>query len=135
MGFIDLSKLFSTYIGIDLGTANTLVYVKDQGVVLAEPSVVAVKTGPQKIIAVGGDAKDMLGKTPGNIKAIRPMKDGKPRAMNSYELKNKAIEKRGYTKYAADAKQTNKKPTKLHFFNRHYPISLRRRKSNNETGF
>ena len=76
MGFIDLSKLFSTYIGIDLGTANTLVYVKDQGVVLAEPSVVAVKTGPQKIIAVGGDAKDMLGKTPGNIKAIRPMKDG-----------------------------------------------------------
>ena len=76
MGFIDLSKLFSTYIGIDLGTANTLVYVKDQGVVLAEPSVVAVKTGPQKIIAVGGDAKDMLGKTPGNIRAIRPMKDG-----------------------------------------------------------
>ena len=78
MGFIDLSKVFSTYIGIDLGTANTLVYVKDQGIVLAEPSVVAVKTKvePQKIIAVGGEAKDMLGKTPGNIQAIRPMKDG-----------------------------------------------------------
>ncbi len=76
MGFIDLSKLFSTYIGIDLGTANTLVYVKDRGVVLAEPSVVAVKTSTQKIIAVGGEAKDMLGRTPGNIKAIRPMKDG-----------------------------------------------------------
>ncbi|MBR2910203.1 MAG: rod shape-determining protein, partial [Lentisphaeria bacterium] len=78
MGFVDLSKVFSTYIGIDLGTANTLVYVKDQGIVLAEPSVVAVKTKvePQKIIAVGGEAKDMLGKTPGNIQAIRPMKDG-----------------------------------------------------------
>ena len=76
MGFIDLSKLFSTYIGIDLGTANTLVFVKEQGVILAEPSVVAVKTSAQKIIAVGSEAKDMLGKTPGNIKAIRPMKDG-----------------------------------------------------------
>ena len=76
MGFIDLSKLFSTYIGIDLGTANSLVFVKDLGVVLAEPSVVAVKTNTQKIIAVGSEAKDMLGKTPGNIKAIRPMKAG-----------------------------------------------------------
>ena len=76
MSFIDLSKLFSTYIGIDLGTANTLVYVKEQGVLLAEPSVVAVKTNTQKVIAVGSDAKEMLGKTPGNIKAIRPMKDG-----------------------------------------------------------
>ena len=74
-----LSKIFSTYIGLDLGTANCLVYVGEQGIVLAEPSVVAVKVNSQavlSVIAVGSEAKEMLGKTPGNIKAIRPMKDG-----------------------------------------------------------
>jgi len=67
---------FSNDIGIDLGTANTLVYVKGQGVVLCEPSVVAVERGTNNIVAVGEEAKRMLGRTPGNIVAIRPMKDG-----------------------------------------------------------
>lgn len=71
---------FSTDLGIDLGTANTLVCIRDQGVVLSEPSVVAVYKGTNKIVmdgkAVGNAAKEMLGKTPGNIVAIRPMKDG-----------------------------------------------------------
>src|SRR5210317_1959292 len=66
----------SSDIGIDLGTANTLVYVKDQGIVLREPSVVAVKAGTNEVLAVGDDAKRMLGRTPGNIVAIRPLKDG-----------------------------------------------------------
>ena len=63
-------------IGIDLGTANTLVYVKDHGIDLREPSVVAVKTGTNEVVAVGDDAKRMLGRTPGGITAIRPLKDG-----------------------------------------------------------
>lgn len=63
-------------IGIDLGTANTLVNVKDQGIVLREPSVVAVKAGTNEVLAVGDDAKRMLGRTPGNIVAIRPLRDG-----------------------------------------------------------
>lgn len=74
-----LSKLFgwrSRDIGIDLGTANTLVNVKDQGIVLREPSVVAVKAGTNNVLAVGDDAKRMLGRTPGDIVAIRPLKDG-----------------------------------------------------------
>lgn len=68
--------LFSNDIGIDLGTANTLVYVRDQGIVLREPSVVAVRAGTNEVLAVGDDAKRMLGRTPGNIVAIRPLKDG-----------------------------------------------------------
>ena len=68
--------LFSNDIGIDLGTANTLVYVKDQGIVLREPSVVAVRTGTSQVLAVGDEAKRMLGRTPGNIVAVRPLKDG-----------------------------------------------------------
>ena len=71
--------MFSNDLAIDLGTANTCVYVKGQGIVLREPSVVAVKKdsrGNTVVLAVGADAKRMLGKTPGNIKAIRPMKDG-----------------------------------------------------------
>lgn len=63
-------------IGIDLGTANTLVYMKGKGIVLREPSVVAMKKDTQEIVAVGSDAKNMIGRTPGNIVAIRPMKDG-----------------------------------------------------------
>lgn len=66
--------LFSTDIGIDLGTANTLVYVKGKGIVLSEPSVVAIYNG--KALAFGIEAKKMLGRTPGDIQAIRPMKDG-----------------------------------------------------------
>jgi rod shape-determining protein MreB len=68
--------LFSSDIGIDLGTANTLVYVKDRGIVLREPSVVAVQQGSRRVLAVGDEAKRMLGRTPGNIIAVRPMKDG-----------------------------------------------------------
>jgi len=63
-------------IGIDLGTANTLVYVKGEGIVLCEPSVVAVRKGSNQVLAVGDEAKRMLGRTPGTIIAIRPMRDG-----------------------------------------------------------
>ena len=68
--------LFSSDMAIDLGTANTLVYVKGKGVILNEPSVVAyhVKDGVKKVLAVGEDAKLMLGRTPGSIEAIRPMR-------------------------------------------------------------
>jgi len=72
----NLFGYFSNDIGIDLGTANTLVYVKDKGIVLREPSVVAISTSSRKVLAVGEEAKRMLGRTPGNIQAIRPMKDG-----------------------------------------------------------
>lgn len=68
--------VFSNDIGIDLGTATTLVYVKGQGVVLCEPSVVAIDRNTNQVLAVGEEAKRMLGRTPGNIVAIRPMKDG-----------------------------------------------------------
>ncbi|MGC1480116.1 MAG: rod shape-determining protein [Chthoniobacterales bacterium] len=74
--FDKLLGFFSNDIGIDLGTANTLVYVKDHGIVLREPSVVAVQAGTNKVLAVGDEAKRMLGRTPGNIVAIRPLKDG-----------------------------------------------------------
>jgi rod shape-determining protein MreB len=69
---------FSSDLAIDLGTANTLVYVKGKGIVLREPSVVAVRKDAKanRVVAVGRDAKNMLGRTPGNIMAIRPMKDG-----------------------------------------------------------
>lgn len=63
-------------IGIDLGTANVLIYIKGQGIVLNEPSIVAVETDTKRVIAVGTEAKEMLGRTPGKIKAIKPMKDG-----------------------------------------------------------
>ena len=63
-------------IGIDLGTASVLVYVKGKGIVLQEPSVVAIDKNTEKILAVGEEARRMLGRTPGNIVAIRPLKDG-----------------------------------------------------------
>ncbi|MFA5687945.1 MAG: rod shape-determining protein [Kiritimatiellales bacterium] len=74
--FNHLMGLFSSDIGIDLGTANTLVYVRDRGIVLREPSVVAVQVGTNRVLKVGDDAKRMLGRTPGNIVAVRPMKGG-----------------------------------------------------------
>ncbi|EJW17048.1 rod shape-determining protein [Paenibacillus alvei] len=67
---------FTKDLGIDLGTANTLVYVRGKGVVVREPSVVAIRTDSKTIEAVGEAAKNMIGRTPGNIRAIRPMKDG-----------------------------------------------------------
>lgn len=63
-------------IGIDLGTANVLIYIKGKGIVLNEPSIVALEVDTKRIVAVGTDAKEMLGRTPGKIKAIKPMKDG-----------------------------------------------------------
>lgn len=70
--------LFTQDIGIDLGTANTLVYVKGRGIVIREPSVVAVdqKSNPPKVVAVGTEAKEMIGRTPGSIVAVQPLKDG-----------------------------------------------------------
>ncbi|MBU3108247.1 rod shape-determining protein [Clostridium gasigenes] len=72
MGFFSSNK----DMGIDLGTANTLVFVKGKGIVLSEPSVVAINTTTRKLLAVGAEAKLMIGRTPGNIVAIRPLKDG-----------------------------------------------------------
>jgi rod shape-determining protein MreB len=76
-----LTSYFSTDLAIDLGTANTLIYVRDRGIVLDEPSVVSIRTDPsaggkRTVQAVGAEAKLMLGRTPGNLQAIRPMKDG-----------------------------------------------------------
>ncbi len=70
--------LFTQDIGIDLGTANTLIFVKGKGVIIREPSVVAVdqKSNPPKVVAVGAQAKEMIGRTPGSIVAVRPLKDG-----------------------------------------------------------
>ncbi len=71
--------LFSSFIkdmGIDLGTANTLVFIRGKGIVIREPSVVAIQTNTKEVLAVGEDAKKMIGRTPGNIVAIRPLKDG-----------------------------------------------------------
>ena len=79
MWFDHILGIFSNDLAIDLGTANTLVYLKGKGVVLREPSVVAVRRdlrGGSRVLAVGQEAKEMLGRTPGNIVAIRPMKDG-----------------------------------------------------------
>ncbi len=71
-------SLFSSDMAIDLGTANTLVYVRGKGIVLNEPSVVAIEEnrGKKQVLAVGNEAKQMLGRTPGNIQAIRPLRDG-----------------------------------------------------------
>src|ERR1051326_8810795 len=71
-----LFSMFSSDLAIDLGTANTLVYAKGKGIVVNEPSIVAINKNTSQVEAVGRDAKEMLGRTPGNIVAIRPLKDG-----------------------------------------------------------
>ena len=77
MGFGgNLANAFTSDIGIDLGTCNTLVYIRGKGVAISEPSVVAVERGTKKVVSVGSDAKKMLWKTPGDIIAIRPLRDG-----------------------------------------------------------
>src|SRR6202012_3887214 len=77
MGFFNyLTGLGGRDMAVDLGTANTLVYVRGRGIVLSEPSVVAIDTHTGQVHAVGVEAKRMLGRTPGNITAIRPLKDG-----------------------------------------------------------
>lgn len=75
--------VLSSDIGIDLGTANTLVHVKDHGIVLREPSVVAVRTGTREVLATGGDAKRMLGRTPDGIESVRPLREG---VVSDFEL-------------------------------------------------
>jgi len=85
LGFFNL---LSNDIGIDLGTANTLVYVGNQGIVLNEPSVVAVEKSTGKVLAVGAAAKEMTGRTPGGIAAIRPLKDG---VIADFEISEKLI--------------------------------------------
>lgn len=93
--------VFNLDIGIDLGTANSLVYVKGEGIVLREPSVVAIDNNSGKVVAVGAEAKRMLGRTPGNITAVRPMKDGViadfdiTQEMLNYFIR-KVLEGRGY---------------------------------------
>jgi rod shape-determining protein MreB and related proteins len=77
VAFLDLlAGFFSTDLAVDLGTANTLVYVRGEGVVLNEPSIVAVHQSDQSVLAVGHEAKAMLGRTPGTIQAVRPLRDG-----------------------------------------------------------
>lgn len=72
----EVTYMWAKDIGIDLGTANVLIYVKGQGIVLNEPSIVAIDTDSKSVIAVGTEANEMLGRTPGKVKAIKPMKDG-----------------------------------------------------------
>ena len=74
--FDALFSLFSNDMGIDLGTANTLVYVKNQGIILREPSVVAIQKETREVLAIGADAKRMLGRTPSSIIAVRPLRNG-----------------------------------------------------------
>lgn len=93
MIFNKLIGLFSNDLSIDLGTANTIVIAKGRGIIINEPSVVAVKTernGHQRVLAVGREAKEMVGKTPGNIKAIRPMRDG---VIADFDMTEKMIRK------------------------------------------
>ncbi len=76
MIFDYLFGMLSHDMAIDLGTANTLVYVRGEGIVLREPSIVAVQKGTDHVLSVGAEAKAMLGRTPGSIVAIRPMREG-----------------------------------------------------------
>jgi len=71
-----LYNMFSSDIGIDLGTSNTLLYLKDQGIIINEPSVVALNQKTGRVVAVGNDAKQMVGRTPAHITAIKPLVDG-----------------------------------------------------------
>lgn len=89
MGFRSIFSLFSSDLAIDLGTANTLVYAKGRGIVVSEPSIVAINKVTNAIEAVGRDAKEMLGRTPGNIVAIRPMKDG---VIANFEVTEKMLQ-------------------------------------------
>lgn len=85
---MNIFNYFSCDIGIDLGTVNTLVYVRGEGIVVNEPTVVAVETGTNRIIATGAEAKSMIGRTPDVIRAIRPMRDG---VIADFEIVNKLI--------------------------------------------
>ena len=80
---------FNRNIGIDLGTATVLVYVQGKGIVLEEPSVVAIDTATDRILKVGTEAQQMLGRTPGNIVAVRPLRDG---VISQYEITLRMIQ-------------------------------------------
>ena len=94
-------RYFSKDLGIDLGTATTLVYVKGKGVVMREPSVVAIQRdgSSNSILAVGEEAKQMIGRTPGNIVAIRPMKDGVIADYDVTQIMLKYFISRAYKKF------------------------------------
>lgn len=85
-----LTRRFTTDIGIDLGTANTLVFAAGRGVILREPSVVAINKDTNEVLAVGAEAQKMLGRTPANIVAVRPLRDG---VIADFDLTHKMIEK------------------------------------------
>ena len=89
MPLASLLRYFSNDLAIDLGTANTLVYARNKGIVVREPSVVVVNQLTNRIEAVGAEAKEMLGRTPGNIESIRPMKDG---VIADFEVTEKMLE-------------------------------------------
>ena len=80
--------MFTRDIGIDLGTASVLVYIKDKGIVLREPSVVAMDKSTGKLLKVGEEARQMLGRTPGNIVAIRPLREG---VISDYDMTEKML--------------------------------------------
>jgi rod shape-determining protein MreB len=88
MIFDKLLNMFSNDLAVDLGTANTLIYVKGKGIVCSEPSVVAINNDTKEILAVGSEAKSMLGRTPANIVAIRPLKDG---VISNFEVTEKML--------------------------------------------
>ena len=79
---------FANEVGIDLGTANVLVYIKGKGIVLNEPAVVAINKDTNEILAVGEEARQMLGRTPGNIVAVRPLKDG---VISDYDITERML--------------------------------------------
>ena len=79
---------FASEVGIDLGTANVLVYIKGKGIVLNEPSVVAINNDTDEILAVGEEARQMLGRTPANIVAIRPLRDG---VVSDYDITERML--------------------------------------------
>ncbi len=88
---MSLLNYFSKSVGIDLGTANSLVYLVGEGVVLNEPTVVAVAVDDGKVLAVGNDAKQMLGRTPGNITASRPMRRPVTGSMRRWSSRTKSV--------------------------------------------
>ena len=96
--------MFDTDIGIDLGTATVLVYVKGKGVILKEPSVVAINKVNNKILAVGEEARKMIGRTPGNIVAVRPLRQG---VISNYSVTEQMIK---YFIQKAVGKRSYKKP-------------------------
>ena len=81
--------VFNEEVGIDLGTANVLIYVDGKGIVLEEPSVVAVNKDTKEILAVGSEAKRMIGRTPGNIAAVRPLREG---VISDYDITEKMLQ-------------------------------------------